>query len=125
MIFETSIDKLSCFSINEISSPYRKYYAYKSTNDILGYFSIDIIYDKVELINIFVKKEYRNNKIASKMLEFLISYSKKINYENITLEVNEKNIYALKLYEKYGFKRVSIRKKYYGVSDAYLMELVL
>ena len=33
------------------------------------------------------------------------------------LEVNEKNVKALKLYEKIGFERISIRKNYYGKNE--------
>ncbi len=37
-----------------------------------------------------------------------------------------KNIPAIKLYEKYGFKQVGLRKKYYNNKDnAILMDLVL
>ena len=40
---------------------------------------------------------------------------------NITLEVDEKNKIAIKLYEKYGFKKEAIREKYYSSSNGYLM----
>ena len=40
---------------------------------------------------------------------------------DITLEVNHTNLIAINLYKKYGFKPVSVRKNYYGSSDAILM----
>ena len=56
------------------------------------------------------------------MLEYLIKkgFDKKIY--NITLEVNEKNIPAIKLYKKYDFKSVAKREKYYNGVDGILME---
>lgn len=40
----------------------------------------------------------------------------------ITLEVNEKNLPAIHLYEKYGFTKIGTRKKYYdNTFDAYIM----
>lgn len=40
----------------------------------------------------------------------------------ITLEVNEKNLAAIHLYEKCGFKTIGTRKKYYNNTfDAYIM----
>ena len=45
----------------------------------------------------------------------------KVN-KNITLEVRKDNIYAIKLYEKNGFKQVAIRKNYYNGIDGILME---
>ena len=51
-------------------------------------------------------------------MDYLIN---KVN-KDITLEVKEDNVPALKLYEKYGFKKVAIRKGYYNGIDGILME---
>ena len=40
---------------------------------------------------------------------------------NITLEVKESNIEAIKFYEKCGFEKVTIREKYYGIENGILM----
>ena len=46
----------------------------------------------------------------------------KYERNNISLEVKEKNVPAIKLYEKYGFEKVGIRKKYYnGIDNAIIM----
>ena len=57
------------------------------------------------------------------MLDKLIDLAKKEKEINsITLEVNSINIPAIKLYEKFGFKNVGLRKKYYGQNqDAIIM----
>ena len=94
------IDKerlINIFDINEIESPFRKYFCYEENNEIIGYFCIDIIYEKIELINIFVKNEFRNRKIGSNMLKYLIDFARKSDIYNITLEVNEENLYDIKL----------------------------
>ena len=39
------------------------------------------------------------------------------NIKALTLEVNSNNIPAQKLYEKFNFKRVGLRKKYYNNTD--------
>lgn len=52
------------------------------------------------------------------MLKNIINFSQSISeVTSITLEVNEKNIYAIKLYESFNFKKLGIRKKYYNNSD--------
>ena len=43
------------------------------------------------------------------------------NIETVSLEVNTTNKVAIKFYEKHGFKIKSLRKKYYGKNDGYLM----
>ncbi|OLA93111.1 MAG: hypothetical protein BHW63_02855, partial [Mycoplasma sp. CAG:611_25_7] len=120
MIKEIAKEKvINIFNIDEIDSPFRKYFCYEE-EDILGYFCIDIIYEKIELVNIFVKNEYRNRKIGTFMLKYLIDFARNNNIYNITLEVDENNIYAIKLYEKCGFIKKAIRKNYYNNSDGIL-----
>lgn len=58
---------------------------------------------------------------GSLLLENLINKAKNSSVL-ITLEVNEKNFSAIHLYEKYGFEKVGLRKKYYDNKfDAYIM----
>ncbi len=106
----------------EKTNPYLKYCFYVGNNKILGYITYLDIYDRFEISNIYVLREFRGNGIASKMLQFVIyeGLNKKIN--NITLEVNSKNTSAIALYHKYGFKEVAIRSGYYSGTDGILME---
>ena len=106
----------------EKTNPYLKYCFYVGNNKILGYITYLDIYDRFEISNIYVLREFRGNGIASKMLQFVIDegLNKKIN--NITLEVNSKNTSAIDLYPKYGFKEVAIRSGYYSGTDGILME---
>ncbi len=116
--------ELKEFNVEE-KNPFTKYIAYYIDNIVVGYLVYLLIYDRVEIDYIFVKEEYRSRKIASNMLEYLIDISKKQNVFNITLEVRENNENAIKLYTKYGFKKVAIRKGYYEGIDGLLMELIL
>ena len=92
------------------------------SGEIVGFAGIKVILDEADIMNIVVKKDFRNNGIGSLLLDYLISYSKNINLKTITLEVNEINIPAIKLYEKFDFEKLGIRKKYYnGENDAIIM----
>ena len=96
--------------------------AQNSSNEILGFAGLRIIIDEADIMNIVVKKSYRHNGIGSILLENLISYAKNLNLKTITLEVNEHNLSAIKLYDKFNFNHIGIRKKYYnGESDAIIM----
>lgn len=94
---------------------------YLKDDKIIGYISYQIMYERAELNYIFVKKEERKKGIASKMLEYMLINLKDENIETIDLEVNALNKKAINLYQKYGFKTVSIRKKYYNGVDGFLM----
>lgn len=98
-------------------NPFLKNYIFLKNNEPIGLISYSLIYDRIELEYIWVHIEHRKKGIASKLMDIMIDEDVK----NITLEVNVKNKGAIKLYEKYGFMIVSVREKYYGNDDAYLM----
>ena len=90
--------------------------------EIVGFACLKVILDEADIMNIVVKKSFRHNGIGSILLEHLISYAKDKNLNTITLEVNEHNLSAIKLYDKFNFDHIGIRKKYYnGESDAIIM----
>lgn len=96
--------------------------AKNSENIIVGFAGLKVIVDEANIMNIVVKKDFRHHGIGSILLEDLINYSKSINLKTITLEVNENNLSAIRLYDKFSFDRLGIRKKYYnGESDAIIM----
>ena len=123
----TDFDNFWSYNIlkQELENGKSKYFVAKQENEIVGFAGILLIIDQVNIMNIVVKKDKRNFGIGSLLLEEIIRYSKIHNVTSITLEVNEKNIAAIKLYKKYGFKQVGLRRKYYNNEDnAILMDLV-
>ncbi len=77
------------------------------------------IYDRVEIEYIIVDKQYRRQGIGKSLLNYIINNN--TDTINITLEVKESNIEAIKFYEKCGFEKVTIREKYYGIENGILM----
>ena len=91
-------------------------------NTIVGFAGLKVILDEADIMNIVVKKDFRHNGIGSVLLENLINHSKDLNLKTITLEVNENNLSAIRLYDKFSFDKLGIRKNYYdGKSDAIIM----
>ena len=104
------------------SNPYVKLYTYSVDKKIVAFIQYEDIYDRFELDNIYVLKEYRNRGIASSLMEFMINEGKKKKIINITLEVREDNTNAINLYKKYGFVEKAIRNNYYDNCNGILME---
>lgn len=104
------------------NNPYRKKIEYYEEEEVMGFLEYSIIYDRMEIDNILVYKQFRNKKIGTKLMEYIIKIAKENNLINITLEVRQSNYIAIKLYKKMGFKETAIRKYYYGDEDAILME---
>ena len=110
----------------ELINPKCHYIVAIQDEDILGFGGISVVLDEANINNIAVRFDKRNNKIGSKILLNLIDISKLLNCSFITLEVNVKNLPAIKLYENFGFKNLGIRKNYYkGQFDAYIMKLMI
>ena len=101
---------------------FTNYYAYIIDDKAVAFINYHVMYERSELININVEEKYQNNKIATKLLEFMINDLINKNVENITLEVKKDNYNAIHLYEKMGFKEIGIRKGYYQGIDGILMK---
>lgn len=102
---------------NELKNENSYYIVAKLSNEIVGFAGIKIVLDEADVMNIVTKKLYRNFGIGSVLLKNIIDYSKNNGITKLTLEVNEKNFSAIHLYEKYDFKKIAERQKYYNGTD--------
>ena len=90
---------------------------------ILGYIVFYGTIENTDIFEIAIKKEYQGQSFGEKLLKESMEdiVKKNINgnfsKNKFMLEVNEKNVKALKLYEKIGFEKISIRKNYYGKNE--------
>lgn len=110
----------------ELESSNSKYIIAK-TNDgeIIGFAGIKIILDSADIMNIVVKKSWRNQGVGNLLLSNLISICKISNLSSLSLEVNEDNLPAIHLYEKVGFKKIGLRKNYYNWKDGIIMQYLM
>lgn len=124
MVKEIDVNLLSDFGVVDDCNPFAKYIGYYLSDEIVGYIYYSVMYDRVEICNVFVREDMRNKRIGSSMMGYLIDLVSPDVY-NITLEVSVLNMNAIALYKKYGFKGVAIRRGYYNGIDGILMELIL
>lgn len=111
---------------SEIKNPFSQYIIAKINKEIVGFAGVIDTVDQLEITNIVVRKDFRKKGIGNELLTELIKLAKENGKEKITLEVNNTNLAAIKLYEKNGFKNVGFRKKYYNNTyDANIMTLKL
>ena len=96
-----------------------------SINEIVGFAGIKLFLDDADIMNIVVKKNYRNNGVGTLLLENLISLCNELNLQSLSLEVNEENLPAINLYKKFVFKDIGTRKNYYKDKNGIIMKKVL
>ncbi len=106
---------------NEILSENSHYLIATIDQTIIGFAGIKVLLDEANIMNIVIKKDFRNQGVGSLLLENLINLSKKQKLTSITLEVMEENYPAIHLYKKFNFIQKGLRKKYYQEKNGLIM----
>ena len=89
---------------------------------VRGYIGCWAILSEAHIIKIAIDPICQSKGLASLLLLKFMREAISRGSHWATLEVNENNAPAIKLYEKFGFTKVSVRKKYYNENeDAHLM----
>ena len=111
----------------EVNNAVASYFVAEQENVIVGYVGLWHVLDEGEVINIAVSTQVRRQGIGEALMQQLFEEAKKYLLTIIHLEVRKSNTAARRLYEKYGFKEIAVRKGYYHhpLEDAIIMEWVL
>ena len=117
-LINSSFDKVN--NIEELIKD-NKIIGYYDNDILVGFLIYEQLYEIIDLLYIVVEPIYRRKNIGTELINYLIQNKK---FEKIMLEVRCDNSSAIKLYKKFNFKIINIRKKYYDNIDAYVMELV-
>ncbi len=70
-------------------------------DEIVGFAGIKNVINQADIMNVVVKKNFRNQGIGSLLLKNLINLAKECNISTLTLEVMEENYPAIHLYKKF------------------------
>jgi ribosomal-protein-alanine N-acetyltransferase len=124
-IFGKSLGEMTLY--NEILyNKMSRYFIAMVDNKRAAYVGSWLTIPNAEILNLFVVEKYRGLGLGRKLVDEVINVCYKENIKMLTLEVRVSNKYAIKMYEKIGFKTGTIRKNYYeNNEDALLMVLDL
>ena len=108
----------SPWSVNQIAEEIVKenvvFLSAEINNVLCGYVSGQLILDEFYISNIAVTNAFRGRGVASLLLDKLINELQNKVCSFVTLEVRESNNSARRLYEKFGFSNLGIRKDFYS-----------
>ena len=109
------------YNLEELTKKeYFKTLVAEEQGNVVGFLMYTDLDGMIDIMDIVVDNSYRRQKIGSLLMDEMITNSKKDS--KFYLEVNVKNEPAIQMYEKFGFKKIHTRKKYYGEEDALIME---
>lgn len=110
--------------LNELNfNEYAVYIVIEVNGEIAGYCGSWIVIDESHITNVAVLPKYRGQQLGEALLRKMIEISISKGSIRMTLEVRVSNTVAIALYEKLGFQKGGIRKRYYtdNYEDAYVM----
>jgi [ribosomal protein S18]-alanine N-acetyltransferase len=82
-------------------------------DELIGYFLAMKGFEETHLLNITVAPARQGQGWGHMMLDALSLWSRSEGAQWLWLEVRQSNQRALRVYERYGFKQISVRKDYY------------
>jgi len=94
---------------------------------VVGYAVVWYLFQQAELGNLAVAPGCRRRGLGKRLLDWALEEARERGTERIFLEVRVSNRAAQRLYERYGFVQVGLRRRYYRepVEDARVMSLDL
>jgi len=85
--------------------------------------------DEAHLLNLSVAREHQRRGLGWRTLEWIADVSRGHGARTMLLEVRPSNPAAIRLYDRYGFQRIGVRRGYYpaidGREDAIVMRVTL
>lgn len=109
---------------SDIKTDRHHYFVAKIDDVVCGFVSIVDNIDSVDILQIVVDMKYRRMSVATHLMDRVKEYCKTNNISSIMLEVRCDND-AIKFYEKYGFKLIAKREKYYNDTDALIYQYLI
>ena len=127
LCFELDSKTISLWSkkqwTNEFKKEGTKIFGLLISNFLIGICVFQVVLDEAQINYFVVHQKFRNRGFGSYLMSFLIEQCEKLNLKKLLLEVSQKNISAERLYCRFNFSTVGIRKNYYkDGSDAVLKE---
>jgi len=82
--------------------------------DLRGYIIYHVVPDEAVIVNFAIAPDFWCHGLGSLLLQHSLDIMQESGINAVYLDVRRSNLAALKLYNKYGFKPLGVRKNYYS-----------
>lgn len=90
-----------------------RYLVLERDGQLLAYAGLWLVMEEAYITRIATRPDCRGAGLAAQLLGALLQLASNLGVRYVTLEVRLSNTAAQRLYEKCGFERVGVRKRYY------------
>ena len=91
-----------------------RYLVVRAGHEVIAYAGIWLLVDEAHITTFAVAPAWRRQRVGERLLLAVLDLSVARGAREATLEVRLSNLPARRLYEKYGFRPVGIRPRYYS-----------
>jgi ribosomal-protein-alanine N-acetyltransferase len=100
-----------------------QYLVVRAGDEIIGFGGMWLMVDEAHIITFAIHPRWRRQHIGDRLLLAMLDIAVDAGANEITLEVRLSNLPARRLYEKFGFRPVGLRPRYYSDNgeDALIM----
>jgi ribosomal-protein-alanine N-acetyltransferase len=107
---------------DELRAPGRCYVvAEDPVSGVGGYAGLMVAVGEAHVMTIAVDPDHRGLGIGTRLMLAVVAAGLDAGAEHLTLEVRATNDRAIRLYERFGFRSVGLRRNYYRDGDAVVM----
>ena len=107
----------------QYGSPDNAQYLAKVDGEIIGTASLNRKPRRMSHRGVFgisLKKAWWGCGAASALTEAILAFARENNFEQLNLEVRSSNTRAIRLYEKYGFRKLCTFPRFFKIGDEYI-----
>jgi len=106
---------------DELARTNRRYLVAEDDTGIIGYGGLLVVEADAHITTLAVDSSARRQRLGTRLMLALVEAASQLGVSHITLEVRMSNEGAQRLYERFGFNPVGLRKNYYRDEDALVM----
>lgn len=106
---------------DELALPNRSYLVAEEDGDIVGYGGLLVVESDAHITTLAVTPAARRQRLGTRLMMALVAAAAERGVSHVTLEVRMSNEGAQRLYQRFGFAPVGLRKNYYRDEDALVM----
>ena len=96
---------------------------------LVAYAVMTLMIDEAHLLNLSVARASQREGVGWRTLEWMAEVARGYGARTMLLEVRPSNASAVRMYERYGFEKIGVRRGYYpaasGREDAVVMRVSL